>query len=163
LDRVDVHEVLSRPLAAQLLRGSPLARLAYVAYDGTPRVVPMGFVWRDGTVLVWTIPISAKVPALRRRPWVALTIDHDGYPARALLIRGSAEITVVPGVPDGYIEASLKTQSGRAAEDFGAAVRGMYDSIAQIVITPTWARLNDFETTLPKAVEDVIRRKTAAQ
>ncbi len=103
------------------------------------------------------------MPALRRRPSVALTIDHDGYPTRALLIRGSAEITVVPGVPDGYIEASLKTQSGRAAEDFGAAVRGMYDSMAQIAITPTWARLNDFETTLPKAVEDVIRRKTAAQ
>ena len=28
-----------------------------------------------------------------------------------------------------------------------------------ITITPTWAKLLDFETTIPKAVEDLIKEK----
>lgn len=31
-----------------------------------------------------------------------------------------------------------------------------------ITITPTWVKLLDFETTIPKAVEDLIKEKTAA-
>jgi hypothetical protein len=156
---MDVQDVLSQPIAAQLLRGSPLARLAYTARDGTPRVIPTGFLWTAGLLKVWTLPGAAKVAALRERPAVALTIDHDGFPPRALLIRGTAVVTIVRGVPDGYIEASLKTESGRAAEDFGASVRAIYDEMAEVTIVPGWARCNDFETTLPKPVEDLLRRK----
>jgi hypothetical protein len=39
----------------------------------------------------------------------------------------------------------------------------MYESMAEIAITGRWARLNDFETRLPRAVEEVIRRKTAGR
>ena len=156
-----VDQVLAQPLAGQLLRGSPLARLAYLAQDGTPRVIPIGFLWRDGKVLFWTMPRSPKINALRRSPAVALTIDHDGFPTRALLLRGTAAVTVVAGVPDGYLQASLKTQSARRAEDFGAAVSGIYDEMAEVVITPTWARLNDFETTLPKPLEDLLASRSA--
>ena len=35
-------------------------------------------------------------------------------------------------------------------------MRAMYQSMAVITIELTWARLNDFETTLPKAVEEII-------
>ncbi len=31
-----------------------------------------------------------------------------------------------------------------------------------ITITPTWVKILDFETTIPKAVEDLIKEKTAA-
>jgi len=99
---------LDKPLAGQLLRGSPLTRLAYTALDGTPRVIPIGYLWKDRRVLVCTIPTSAKVKALRQNPAVALTIDSDGQPPRCLLLRGRASIEVVDGVPQDYIDASLK-------------------------------------------------------
>ena len=150
---------LDKPIAAQLLRGSPLTRLAYVAMDGTPRVVPIAYLWKDRRVVVCTTPTSPKVKALEHNPAVALTIDYDGQPTRALLLRGQASIEIVEGVPQDYLDASLKTQSARGAVDFEAGARAMYDSMARITITPVWARLNDFETTLPREVEKIIARK----
>lgn len=150
---------LDKPIAGQLLRGSPLTRLAYIALDGTPRVVPISYLWKDRRVIVCTIPTSAKVKALRQNPAVALTIDYDGQPTRALLLRGLASIEIVDGVPQEYIDASLKTESARGAEDFEGGVRAMYDAMARITVELTWARMNDFETSLPREVEKVISRK----
>jgi hypothetical protein len=31
--------------------------------------------------------------------------------------------------------------------------------MVRIVVTPTWAKLIDFETTLPSAVEELVRRR----
>jgi hypothetical protein len=36
-----------------------------------------------------------------------------------------------------------------------AEVRSLYDGMVRIVVTPTWAKLIDFETTLPSAVEEL--------
>ena len=149
---------LDRPLAGQLLRASALTRLAYVALDGTPRVVPIGFLWKNRRLVICTLPGSAKVEAIRRNPAVALTIDVDGHPPRALLLRGRATVEIVEGVPDEYLEASVKSESARGAEDFEAQVRQLYDSMARITIEPTWARLNDFETTLPRDVERALAK-----
>ncbi len=159
MDAVALAAELDKPLAAQLLRGSPLVRLAYVAEDGTPRVVPVGYLWKDRRIVVCTISTSAKVEGLRRNPAVALTIDYDGQPSRALLIRGRAEVEIVDGVPQEYLDASLKTQFARGSENFAGQVQAMYDSMAMITVEPTWARLNDFESTLPKDVERAASRK----
>jgi hypothetical protein len=35
--------------------------------------------------------------------------------------------------------------------------------MVRIVVTPTWAKLIDFETTLPSAVEELIRRRRERQ
>ena len=40
----EVSEVLDRPLSRELL-ARDLTRLAYVAKDGTPRNIPIGFTW----------------------------------------------------------------------------------------------------------------------
>jgi hypothetical protein len=40
-------------------------------------------------------------------------------------------------------------------------VRSLYDEMVIITITATWAKLLDFETTLPKAVDDLIKEKAA--
>ena len=162
MDPAAVAAELDKPLAAQLLRAAPLLRLAYVSPDGDPRVVPVSFLWHERRLVVCTIATTAKVAALRRHPAVAVTIDHDGLPPRALLVRGRAEVEIVDGVPDEYVEASRKTVSARGAEDFGGAVRAMYDRMARISIEPTWARLNDFETTLPREVERVVARLSEA-
>jgi hypothetical protein len=43
-------------------------------------------------------------------------------------------------------------------------VRSLYrDGMVRIVVTPTWAKLIDFETTLPTAVEELIRQRAERQ
>ncbi|MBS1844844.1 MAG: pyridoxamine 5'-phosphate oxidase family protein [Actinobacteria bacterium] len=129
--------------AAEILRTATLARLAYDGLDGTPRAVPMGFLWTGQAVVVATHPTSPKHAALRARPRVALTIDTQ-RPTRALLLRGDAEIEVLDGVVPEYLEAAAKSMAGEELAGFEAAVRETYDRMARISIRPDWARYFDF-------------------
>lgn len=132
-------------LAEELLRTATLARLAYDGVDGTPRVVPIGFLWTGDAVVVATHPTAPKYKALRARPRVALTIDTPN-PTRSLLLRGEAEIDVVDGVAPEYLEAAAKSMEGEALAAFEASVRETYDRMARIRIVPDWARYFDFTT-----------------
>lgn len=155
----DIAEVLNRPLSQELL-ARPLARLAYVANDGTPRAIPMGYTWNGMEIVMCTAKNAPKLKALRRHPMVALTIDTDAYPPKILLIRGKAELDVVEGIPDEFLSTngvSMMTPEQRAAWE--SEVRSLYDGMVRIVVTPTWAKLIDFETTLPSAVEELIRQR----
>lgn len=155
-----VRRELDKPIARELLRTAPLARIAYHGPDGFPRVAPVGFHW-DGThVVICTVPTAAKVAALRADERVALTIDTATEPPRALLLRGTARIEVVDGVPDEYLMANRKTGDPARWRVFEQQVRDLYDRMAKIRVTPVWARALDFETTLPRAVEELVRRKT---
>ena len=82
-----------------------------------------------------------------------------GPPPRVLLARGRAELTTVDGVPDGYLEASHRYLPEEAWDGFDAQVRAMYEQMVAIAVTPEWARLLDFETTLPQAVEELVRQR----
>jgi hypothetical protein len=158
----EIADVLAKPYAQQLLNGAEPARMAYVGLDGDPRVIPIGF-WTEGAqILVATVPKSAKVAALRKNPKVALTIDQGAFPPKVLLIRGTAEVELVEGVPDGYLAAGRKVMTDDQYPGWVAGVQGLYDEMVIITITPTWAKLLDFETTIPKAVEDLIKEKGAA-
>jgi hypothetical protein len=162
MDRNDVTEVLSKPISRELLGSSIPARLAYTGVDGDPRVVPIAFLWTGEQLLVFTVPTAAKVRALRENPRVAITIDtQEQWPPRVLLIRGAASVELVDGVPDGYIEASRKVTPAEVFTDWEVGVRGLYDRMVRITIDPDWAKLLDFETTVPKAVEDLIHEKMA--
>lgn len=120
-------------------------------------MIPVGFWWDGARLLVFTVPSSAKVPALRRNPRVAITIDTEGYPPRVLLIRGRAELAEVDGMPEEYVAGSRKLVPAAAFDGWLAGVRALYERMTRIAITPTWAKLLDFETTIPKAVEDLLR------
>lgn len=154
-----IAEVLDRPLSRELLaRG--LTRLAYVAQDGTPRAIPIGFVWNGSAVVMCTATNAAKLAHLRRNPAVALTIDTEEFPPKILLLRGRAELDVVEGIPDEYFAANnadLMPTEQRAGWE--AEVRSLYDGMVRIVVAPTWAKLIDFDTTLPSAVEELVRRR----
>ena len=157
----EIAETLAKPYAQQLLNGPEPARMAYNGLDGDPRVIPIGF-WTEGErVVMATVPKSAKVAALRRNPKVALTIDQSSFPPKVLLIRGTAEVELVEGVPDGYLNAGRKVMTDDQYPGWVAGVQGLYDEMVVITITPTWAKLLDFETTIPKAVEDLIKEKSA--
>lgn len=154
-----VDEVLNRPLSRELL-ARDLARLAFIGLDGTPRSIPIGFTWNGSRIVMCTAKNARKLPALRRSPAVALTIDTEAHPPRILLIRGQAELDAVDGIPEEYFQwnGTYQMTPGQRAE-WEAGVRSLYDGMVRVVVTPTWAKLIDFETTLPTAIEELMRRQ----
>jgi hypothetical protein len=47
--------------------------------------------------------------------------------------------------------------------EWEAEVRSLYDGMVRIVVTPTWAKLIDFEAILPSAVEELVRQREEHQ
>jgi pyridoxamine 5'-phosphate oxidase-like protein len=155
----DVDEILKQPISWELLNRD-LARLAYVAKDGSPRVVPIAFTWNGTEVVMCTSTNAPKLASLRRNPAVALTIDTEVHPPKMLLLRGEAVLDEVEGIPDEYLQ--MNGTYGMTPEqrvEWEAEVRSLYDSMVRIVVRPTWAKLIDFHETLPTAVEELVRRR----
>jgi general stress protein 26 len=156
-------EVLNRPISQELL-ARDITRLAYVAKDGTPRNIPIAFTWNGSEIVMCTSKNAPKLHALRTNPIVALTIDTEVHPPKILLIRGRAELDVVDGIPDEYLEMNGSYQmTAEQRVEWEAEVRSLYDGMVRIVVTPTWAKLIDFDETLPSAVEELIRAREARQ
>ena len=153
-----VTEVMHDPLAQELLHSAIPARMAYNGTDGNPRVIPVGFLWKNERIVVCTASNAYKVKALAANPKVALTIDTDAPPYRALLVRGTARsVEIVHGVPSEYLDASRKVMKDEEQfRAFEAAVRSLYKQMARISIAPEWAKVLDFETRLPSAVEQLM-------
>ena len=155
----EVAEVLRKPISREML-DRDIVRLAYVAKDGTPRVVPIGFTWNGSEVVMCTTTNAPKLASLRRNPAVALTIDTEVHPPRILLIRGEAVLDEVEGIPDEYLQANgTYEMTPEQRVEWEAEVRSLYDSMVRIVVKPTWAKLIDFDETLPSAVEELVRRR----
>jgi hypothetical protein len=159
MNKADLAEVMAKPVAQQLLNEVPVLHLAYTGPDGAPRVIPIGYLWDGEQFRLWTIPNSPKVRALRADPRVAVTIDMLGTPARLLLVRGRAALTAVDGVPAGYLEASHRALPREGWDDFDAQVRSLYDRMVAITVTPGWAKLIDFETSVPIALERIVSER----
>lgn len=144
--------LLDDPVARQLLQSTIPARLAYIWTDGSPRVTPIWFHW-DGADIVLGSPAKApKLAALMRDPRVAVTIDSEGFPAKVLLVRGTARIDLLDDVNPEYEAAArryLGDEQGRATVDY---VRGVAEGWARIAIRPEWAGILDFETRWPSAL-----------
>ncbi|NJP93006.1 pyridoxamine 5-phosphate oxidase [Nonomuraea sp. FMUSA5-5] len=155
----EIAEVLSRPYSQELL-ARDVTRLAYVATDGTPRNVPIAFTWNGSQIVMCTTKNAPKLAALRANPAVALTIDTEVHPPKILLIRGEVELDVVDGIPEEYLQMNGSYQmTAEQRVEWEAEVRSLYDGMVRIVVTPTWAKLIDFETTLPSAVEELMRKR----
>lgn len=157
----DVTAELDKPLSRELL-ARDITRLAYVAEDGTPRSIPISFSWSGSELVMCTPPNAPKIRALQHNPAVALTIDTEVHPPAILLIRGRAELDFTDGIPDEYMEANTTYQmTPEQRVEWEVRVRELYvDGMVRIVVTPTWAKLIDFETTLPSAVEELVRRQS---
>ncbi|MEY9926660.1 putative pyridoxamine 5'-phosphate oxidase family protein [Catenulispora sp. GP43] len=160
MDQHQITEILNRPTSQELL-ARDITRLAYVAGDGTPRSIPIAFTWTGSQIILCTSKNAPKLPSLRRNPQVALTIDTEVHPPKILLVRGRAELDEVDGIPEEFLQ--MNGTYGMTAEqrvEWEAEVRSLYhEGMVRIVITPTWAKLIDFETTLPSAVEELVRAR----
>jgi Pyridoxamine 5'-phosphate oxidase len=161
MEREEIERELFAAGAQELLESSSAAHLAYIGTDGTPRVIPVGFWWTGEQFVVSTATTSPKVRALSARPHVALTIDGGDTPgeARALSIRGRADVEIVDGVVPEYLAAARKSMDAEAVTAFEENCRKMYDRMARIAITPTWVRFYDFGAgRMPRFLQELAER-----
>ena len=156
MQRDAIVDLMNDRVAQELVKAPIHARLAYSARDGSPRVIPIGYIW-NGAVFVMGSPVNApKVKALAANPKVALTVDTDSFPPHVLLVRGEAVVEVVEGVPDEFVEASRRFVGEEGMPEWEAGVRGLYTQMAIIRVTPTWAKILDFETRFPSSVAELL-------
>ena len=152
--------LLDTELAQRLLAAPIPARLAFIALDGTPRVVPTWFHW-TGQDLVMPTYIAgpnigirhpaARLAALRARPDVAVTIDTDTFPPQSLSLRGRVEITEVDGLAPEYPAAARRYLGEEAAAGMLASLDQPGTAQARIVLRPAWVGLLDFDRRRPSA------------
>ncbi len=159
----EITAILNLPISQELL-ARDLLRMAYVAKDGTPRNIPIAFTWNGSQIVVCTPKNAPKLSSLQRDPEVAVTIDTEVHPPMILLIRGRAELDAVDGIPEEFLQMNGSYEmTPEQRVEWKAEIRSLYDGMVRIVITPTWAKLIDFETTLPTAVEELVRQRAERQ
>jgi PPOX class probable F420-dependent enzyme len=149
--------LLNDPVATELLHSDIPARLAYVADDGAPRVVPIWFEWNGREIVVVSPSTSAKLKSLASNPKVALTIDSNRFPYHVLLVRGTARLEMVDGLAPEFTSAARRY----LGEEGGASFSQMYAGVVsrmprpgmtRITIAPEWVSINDFETRFPPQI-----------
>jgi PPOX class probable F420-dependent enzyme len=145
-------ELLQHPVAQELLRSKIPARLAYIAPDGTPRVVPIWFHWTGQEFVLGTPPKAPKLKALAKNPKVALTIDDDNFPHKVLLVRGSAKLETVAGVVPEYAAAAERYFGIQRGKAWVQQLSSKSPQMARIAIKPEWVGLLDFQTRFPSAL-----------
>ncbi len=151
--------LLETDVARRLLSSRVPARFAYVATDGTPRVLATWFHW-TGEVLAMPTFLAAphvrhaagRLRALRANPDVAVTIDTETFPPEVLTIRGRVEISDVDGVPPEYESAARRYLGEEAARAYLAQVDRPGTRMASIDLHPTWVGVLDFQSRLPSAL-----------
>ena len=141
--------LLETEVARRLLASTLPARLAYTGRDGLPRVVPIWFQWTGDELVMGSLPGAAKVPALRAKPEVAITIDTDGFPPEVLLVRGRATVADVEGVVPEYAEAARRYLGEGPAAEYLAQLDRPGARMYRIAVRPAWVGVLDFETRLP--------------
>lgn len=84
----------------RLLLRNGIVHLAVTTDDGSPLVVPLGYVYRDRQILLTAREGVSWLAHIRRDPRVCLSIDSPRYPLSKVTVRGEAEIVHEPGDDD---------------------------------------------------------------
>src|SRR5256885_51728 len=98
--------LLQHPASQELLASKIPARLAYIATDGTPRVIPIWYHWNGKDFVMASPPKAPKLKALAKNPRVSLTIDDNTFPHKVLLVRGAARLELLDGIVPEYAMAA---------------------------------------------------------
>jgi hypothetical protein len=148
--------LLQTEIAQQLLASKVPARLAYVAKDGTPRVLPTWFHWTGEELVMPTFVAAphvkrgaARLSALRERPDVAVTIDTEQFPPHVLLMRGKVTLETVDGIVPEYRDSARQYMGDEIAEGYLAAVDVPGTRMVRIALRPEWVGVLDFESRVP--------------
>ena len=144
--------LLEDPVARELLDSRRPARLAYTWRDGTPRVVPIWFHWDGREIVVSSPPRAPKLKVLESGSKVALTVDGDTWPYHVLMVRGTADVRMVSGVPTEYSAAARRYMGVEQGDAWSDQVAARFPQMARIAITPDWVGVIDFERRFPSAL-----------
>jgi hypothetical protein len=103
------------------------ARFAYIAADGTPRVLATWFHWTGEVLAMPTFPSRAPRPPRSRSPLGAagephVTIDTETFPLEVLTIRGRVEIKEAEAIPPEYESAAHRYLGDEAARAYLAQI-----------------------------------------
>src|SRR5919201_3550925 len=148
--------LLESDVARRLLSSRIPARLAYIATDGTPRVLSTWFHWTGEVMAMPTFlaaphvrPAAARLRALRANPDVAVTIDTESFPPEVLTIRGRVEISEFDGIPPEYASAARRYLGEDAAGEYLSGIDRPGTRMARIDLHPAWVGVHDFRARLP--------------
>ena len=151
--------LLHTPAAQTLLQSTIPARLAYTGRDGTPRVLPIWFHWTGEVFVLGTRLDSAKVQALSTQPTVALTIDTDTFPYKALQVRGTIEIETIDGIVPEYELCAKRYLGEKRGMAWMAQLRQAFPPMARMVVRPDWVGVLDGAHLYPQVIEAVMSAK----
>jgi hypothetical protein len=121
--------LLESDVARRLLSSRTPARFAYIATDGTPRVLATWFHW-TGEVLA--MPTFLAAPHVRH--------------AAGRLFRE------LDGVPPEYASAARRYLGDDAAREYLTQIDQPGTRMARIDLRPAWACVHDFRSRLPSAL-----------
>jgi hypothetical protein len=151
--------LLESEVAQRLFSSRIPARLAYLASDGTPRVLATWFHWTGEAVVMPTFLAAPHVRhpprrlrSLRANPHVTVMIDTETFPPEVLTLRGPVEITEVDGVPPEYAEAARRYLGEEAAREYLEQIDRPGTRMARIELRPNWVGVHDFRSRLPSAL-----------
>ena len=152
----DSLTLLHTPFAQALLCSTIPARLAYTGRDGTPRVLPIWFHWTGEVFVLGTRWDSGKVKALSTQPKVALTIDSESFPYKALQVRGTIEIETIEGIVPEYELCAKRYLGEKRGQMWLAQFRQALLPMARLVVRPVWAGILDVAQLYPHVIEAVM-------
>lgn len=147
--------LLNEPLAQELLQAAIPARLAYIWSDGTPRVIPIWFHWTGEEIILCSPPTAPKMKVLGQDTKVALTIDYEAWPARVLMIRGTARSEAIDGEIPEYPAIAQKYLGEEQAQGWRQQYSQMFPQAIRIAVRPEWAGIIDIASGIrfPSAIE----------
>jgi PPOX class probable F420-dependent enzyme len=105
----------------QFLREPNLAKLATIAQDGTPHIVPIWYLHDGLDLLIITNPASRKMHNIRRDPRVTVCIDRATPPYAGAIVRGIATVEIVP-----YQELAVPMAVRYLGKDAGVLIGEQY-------------------------------------
>lgn len=151
--------LLESDVARRLLSSRIPARFAYVATDGTPRVLATWFHW-TGEVLAMPTFLAAphvrhpaaRLRALQANPNVAVAIDTESFPPEVLTIRGRVVVSEFDGIPPDYASAARRYLGEEAAREYLSQIDRPGTRMARIDLRPGWVGVHDFRSRLPSAL-----------
>jgi hypothetical protein len=154
--------LLDTPTARRLLTTPLVARLAYTGKDGTPRLIPVNFLWTGEEVVIGAFAGTYKVRDLRARPDVAICIDTADGPPQVLMLRGRVTLAEVEGVLPEYATIQRAGMGDKAGNAYLEAIDQPGLRMVRIGLRPTWVGVIDFKERFPALIPDPVRAALAA-
>ncbi len=102
---------------AQRLSDEPIIWLCTVRPDGRPHNVPVWFAWHEPTILIFSMPATAKVRDMQRSPAVSLALDSADGGQDIVLAEGRAKLITAPGEHPHFLAGQFRQKYSASLGD----------------------------------------------